>query len=405
MPANTRPDISFREFAALMAMLMSIIAISIDAMLPALGIIAGDFHLAGRNHAQYVIGTLFLGLSLGQMICGPLSDALGRKKVLYGSIMLYLAGSVICYVAPSFGWLLAGRVIQGIGVAGPDVVTLSVVRDKYAGAEMARVMSIVMMIFMMVPAIAPSLGQGILFVASWRVIFLMYVFYALGVTLWLYLRLEETLPPERRIPLTKKSYIDGVKEVIGNRACLCYMLCMATCFGGLIGYLNSAQQIFQEKYHTGPWFTLYFGGLAIVIGAASLMNAKIVDRFGMHNICVWSFSAIIAASAVFMGLHAALGDISLWGFLAYASVLFFSFGLVFGNLNALAMEPMGHIAGMASAIIGAVALGLSMVLGGVIGQLYDGTLIPTAMGFLVLGIASRILLYLAESRGLNPSQA
>lgn len=396
MSAEEQPH--SKEFAVLMALLISVVAISIDALLPALGTIAQDLHLTNPNHAQYLIVALFAGMAVGQLVCGPLSDALGRKKVLYWGIGLYLCGSVLCFLAPQFGWVLAGRVIEGLGVSAPYVSAVSIVRDKYAGRAMAKVMSIVMMIFIMVPAIAPSIGQGILLIAPWRAIFVLYIFYAVAVTGWIYFRLEETLPPGKRIPFHVPNIRNGFIEVFGNRLTMCYTLCMGISFGSFIGYLNSSQQIFQSQFGVGKMFTVYFGCLALVFGVASLMNSRIVEKLGMHYICARSFACIVAASAVFLGVNLMV-EVQLWMFLAYVAALFLSFGLVFGNLNALAMEPMGHIAGIASAIIGSVSSVMSMALGAFIGQMYNGTLIPMTLGFLVFGaLALVILLYTTSPR-------
>lgn len=384
-----------KEFIILMAALISVVAISIDALLPALGMIVEDLHLANPNHGQYMIGFLFIGMALGEIICGPFSDALGRKPVLYVSILIYLVGSLLCLFGQSFDLILAGRFIQGFGVAGPYMSAVSIVRDKYSGRAMARVMSVVMTIFILVPAIAPSIGQAILFQASWRGIFVLYVFYSIAVTTWIFFRLEETLPQEKRIPFSVKSIAAGFLEVFSNRLTACYTVCMGICFGSFIGYLNSSQQIFQSQFGTGKMFTVYFGGLALILGVASLLNARFVERLGMRNICIFSFAFIVAASVVFLGVHM-IADIKLWMFLGYAAVLFFTFGLVFGNLNALAMEPMGHIAGIASALIGATSSVVSIALGTVIGQLYNGTLIPLIWGFLVLGSLSLAIMIYAK---------
>ena len=387
---------SSKEFTLLMAMLMSIVAISIDALLPALGLIGHQFAVTDPNHVQLVIGFLFAGMAIGQLIAGPLSDALGRKPILYTGIGLYLVGSVYCYIATSFDGLLLGRAIQGLGVAGPYVTATSVVRDKYAGRDMARVMSLVMMIFILVPAIAPSIGQAILHVTQWPSIFLFYMGYAILVGAWIALRLEETLPREKRIALKPIAFLEGFREVISNRTTTLYMIAMGTTFGSLIGYLGASQQIFQDQFGVGEDFALYFGGLALVIGVASLTNSKFVVKYGMRVICLRGVAAVIVASAVFYGLHFVV-PITLSMFVGYASVLFFSFGLMFGNLNAIAMEPMGHIAGMASAIMGATSSIISLGLGTAIGQMYDGTLKPITLGFLVLGLFTLALMR-AEAR-------
>ena len=388
--------ISTGEFTLLVALMMSIVAISIDALLPALDAIRADIVMSHPNQAQLVVSALFFGMALGQLICGPLSDATGRKKVLNGGIALFLVGTVVCYFANDISTLLFGRFIQGLGVAGPYVSAISIVRDKYSGNDMARIMSLVMMIFVMVPALAPSLGQAVLWVGSWRDIFLLYVGYALLIVVWIFCRLEETLPKPHRIPMSKKGFSEGFKEVISNVPTVCYMVCMGLFFGSFIGYLNSAQQIFQDLFKTGELFTLYFGLLAIVFGAASLVNSRLVQKWGMQHLSDSAVLGIIVSSAVFLVLHLAI-EVQLWMFLSYAAVLFFCFGLVFGNINAMAMEPMGHVAGIAAAIIGATSSIMSMCIGTVIGQMYNGTLIPVTAGFFIFSCISMAILTFAKA--------
>ncbi|MDB6138488.1 MAG: Bcr/CflA family drug resistance efflux transporter [Verrucomicrobiaceae bacterium] len=379
------PTLSSKEFTLLMALLMSVVAISIDALLPALGVLGQELGVTHPNQVQLVIGCIFGGMAVGQLIAGPLSDAMGRKPVLYAGIVLYLAGSVFCYFAKSFELLLIGRCLQGLGVAGPYVTAVSVVRDKFSGRNMAEVMSLIMMIFILVPAIAPSLGQAVMHLAGWRAIFLLYVGYSITIALWIAFRLEETLPPAHRVSLRLNSFVHGLRTVTGNRTTMFYTLCMGLSFGGFIGYLGASQQIFQVQFGAGEAFSLYFGGLALVLGIASLANSQFVARLGMRFICIKAIATITLASAVFLALHFVLSAITLWMFVTYAAILFFAFGLMFGNLNAIAMEPMGDVAGMAAAIVGSASSVLSLVLGSVIGQLYNNTLVPIASGFLVLG--------------------
>lgn len=391
------------EFTLLVALLMSIVAISIDALLPALDAIRADIVLSNPNQAQLVISALFFGMALGQLICGPLSDATGRKKVLNAGILLFLVGTVICYFATDINSLLLGRFVQGLGVSGPYVSAISIVRDKYSGNDMARIMSLVMMIFVMVPALAPSLGQAVLWIGGWRDIFLLYVVYALIIALWIYCRLEETLPKAHRIPMSAAGFVTGFKEVIRNVPTVCYMVCMGLFFGSFIGYLNSSQQIFQSLFNTGELFTLYFGLLAIVFGAASLVNSRLVQQWGMQRLSSAAVWGIIISSGVFLVLLFSV-EIQLWMFLLYAAVLFFCFGLVFGNINAMAMEPMGHVAGIAAAIIGATSSIMSMAIGTVIGQLYNGTLIPVTAGFFIFACISMAILAFANAYKLKQPQ-
>lgn len=391
---DTQENTHTKEFIVLMAALMAIVALTIDALLPALGVISSDLAVENRNHTQFLIGGIFAGMAVGQLIAGPLSDALGRKNILYAGITIYLIGGVIGYCADTLELLLAGRLIQGIGVAGPYVSAVSIVRDKYAGRQMAKIMSVIMMIFMTVPALAPSIGQVVMNLSYWRGIFLLYIGYGLALVVWIVFRLEETLPRERRIPFHVKNIAAAFREVIGTRTTVCYMICAGISFGGLIGYLNSSQQIFQDQFMVGEMFSVYFGVGAVMIAIASLANSRIVVRLGMRYICFRAFAGIAATSAAFLMLQMFV-EIELWMFFTYALCLLFFFGFTFGNLNALAMEPMGHIAGIAAAVVGATSSVISMTLGTVIGQMYDGTLVPMTTGFLLLSFCAMGMMRLA----------
>ena len=392
---TTSSGISSKEFTVLVALLMSIVAISIDALLPALGIIGKELNATTANQPQLLISMLFLGMAFGQLICGPLSDALGRRPILFGGFALYLVGTIVCYQATSLEVLMIGRFIQGLGVAGPYISAISLVRDLFHGAQMARIMSLVMMIFVLVPAIAPTLGQGILFIADWRGIFELYMAYAVLLILWVAFRLKETLPKSNRIPFSKKGFYEGFKEVLTNRITASYTICMGLFFGSFIGYLNSSQQIFQVQFNTGNMFAVYFGMLALVLGFSSLMNSRIVEKYGAKTIAFKAMCAAVLASLIFLFLHSFVA-ISLWMFLIYAATIFFCFGLLFGNVNALAMEPMGHVAGIASAVIGSVSSIMSMGIGTVIGQMYNNTLVPISGGFVIMGSIAACLMYWAE---------
>lgn len=384
-----------KEFIVMMAVLMSVVAISIDAMLPALGVIGKALEITHPNQAQYIISSIFIGMAIGQLICGPLSDALGRKKVLYGGLSLYLAGSAICLASTNIGIMLIGRFIQGLGVAGPYISCMSIIRDKFSGRLMAKVMSLVMMIFIMIPVIAPALGQTIIMLSSWQYIFVLYIFYALGIMAWITFRLEETLPPQQRVPFRLSTIIAGTKTVLTNRQTIAYTTCMGCMFGALIGDLNSAQQIFQVQFGVGEMFVVYFGLQALAFGVSSLMNSRWVERLGMRYICLRALTVMSASSIIFLAIHFIV-PIQFWMFFVYGVILLLCVGLLFGNLNALALEPMGHIAGIASAIIGALSNFIAIPIGTVIGQLYDGTLIPMVTGFSILGISALVIMILAR---------
>lgn len=398
-----KSKIHFREFALLMALLMSIVSFSIDAVLPALGEVGRVFELKNNNQTQWVIIGIFSGMTIGQLIAGPLSDAIGRKRILFTGIIVYFLGSLLCFTTQSFEWFLVGRFIQGIGVSGPYVASISIVRDKYSGAQMARIMSLIMMVFMVAPAIAPSLGQLIIHFFGWRDIFVLYMIYATVVGAWVALRLEETLLPENRLPMRLQAFQDGFKEVVSNKTTMSYLLCAGFCFGGFIGYLGTSQQIFMQQFgKTGQEFSAYFAVLAGVMGIASFTNSKIVMKFGMRPICIYGFLGLCLISLTFLGIQLIGVTVAFWMFMLYACILFLLFGTLFGNLNAIAMEPMGHVAGMASAIIGAASSVLSLILASIIGQLYNGTLIPMTCGFVILcGLAFMMTVY--ENRYLKKS--
>lgn len=384
-------------FIILMASFMASVAISIDAMMPALKSIGDSLGVADANQTQYVIIAIFGGMAAGQLVCGPLSDALGRKKVLYAGLALYGLGSLVCMFSQSLAVMLAGRLLQGIGVSGPYVSAIAIVRDKFSGNEMARILSLVMTIFIIVPCFAPLMGQGILFIASWRWIFGVLLAVAILLSLWVFFGLEETLPPEKRIPFDAKDVIAGFREVFATRMTAWHMIAMGLIFGGFMGYLNSVRQIFQDIFQTGAYFSAYFGGLALIFGIASMVNSKIVEKIGMHALCRHAALVVAVSSALFLAWCAAFGT-TLIPFLCYAAVLYFCMGFMFGNLNAIAMEPMGHIAGIASAVIGATASALDISIGTLIGQMFDGTLRPLTSGFLILGVLCLVAMTLAKEK-------
>lgn len=387
-----------REFVAQMAILMSAVAVTIDAALPALGFIGHDLGTTDPNHVQFIISFIFIGMAVGQLFSGPLSDALGRKPLLFISFLLYLAGTATCLLASSIEVMLAGRLIQGIAIAGPRVTTISMVRDLYEGAGMARVMSLVMMVFVAVPIIAPALGQAILFAASWHAIFVFYLVYALLVAVYMAFRLPETLPPERRVPMRAATIISGAREVLTHRQAASYMLAFSCIYGAFVGFLSSCQQIYQVQYDKGAAFVIFFAVQAFGFGFASMTNSRIVYRLGMRFVSNLGLAVMIGTSAL-MFVLALVQPVPFALFFAYGVTLLFCFGLMFGNLQALAMQPMGHIAGMASAIIGTVSTIVAIALATIIGQSYDGTLKPVVLGFGLLGTLAWLFMRFAERRG------
>ncbi|MCP4332062.1 MAG: multidrug effflux MFS transporter [Gammaproteobacteria bacterium] len=396
---------AFAEFVILIALIISLVALSIDAMLPALPQIAADLGVVEINDSQYVISIFFAGMALGQMFFGPMSDSLGRRPAILAGFAVFALGCLLSIAAAGFEQMLVGRFLQGLGAAGPRIVSVALVRDQFKGREMARVMSFVMSVFILVPVFAPAIGQLILSVADWHFIFAMFLALALTVVAWFWKRQPETLAQENRIRFSFVGLLLDIQAISRIRAALGYTLTMGFVFGAFVGYLSSSQLIFQVQYQLFELFPLYFGILACSIGCASLLNARLVMRFGMRALSRFALNAICFLSAVFY-LYALVhdGHPPLNLLMLYLLLLFFFFGILFGNLNALAMEPLGHIAGLGSALIGSVSTLMSVVFGVMIADAYDQTVLPLVAGFALLGLAAVLAMRWTESKLAAESQ-
>jgi len=399
-PAIPSKAMPFAEFVALLALCMSLVALSIDSMLPALPQIGSFFGVERVNSQQFMITSLFAGLSIGQIIAGPLSDTIGRKRAIYAGFSIFIVGCLLSYFAVTYEMMLVGRFVQGIGAAAPRVVTTSIVRDRYEGRDMGRVMSYIMGVFILVPALAPTIGQGLIYLAGWHFIFLFFIIIALVAFAWLATRMQETLHPEDRRAFTLPVIWDGVKTVCMTRMTVCYMIAAGLVFGAFIGYLNSSQQVFQDYYDVGELFPLYFGVTALAIGVAFFVNAQLIKRMGMRKVVFGALVAMATLAALFFIFELiSHGVVPLYAFMAFIIGSAFCMGMLFGNFNALAMVPMGHMAGVASAVIGCVSLVVAVIAGGTIGQLYNQTLFPITCGFLFLSLLSMFMMYIAEVDG------
>ena len=374
------------EFVALMAMMMALVALSIDSLLPALPEIAVSLNQVGSNDIQLVISMLFLGLAIGQMIYGTLSDFIGRKPAVYLGLLLFFLGCLISFFAEILPVMLAGRLLQGIGLAAPRIISIALIRDQYEGSVMAKVMSFVMSIFIIVPAIAPALGQGVLLFANWRFIFLLLSLVAVIILIWFMLRQPETLEAENRMPFSLNRIFKAIGQICSNRVALGYTIVAGFVASMFLGFLSSIQQVF-EAYGKAEIFAGGFAVFALFIGSASLLNAKIVVRKGMRFIVNVALGILFSISLIYLTLSF-FGQLDFWVVTIFLVISLCCVGLLFGNLNALAMEPLGHVAGIGSSLVGSLSTFISVPFGILIGLSFNGTAIPLITGFLVFSLLS-----------------
>ena len=381
----TKP-LSQGEFIALIAALFATIAISIDAMLPALPEIAATLSPDAPNRAQLVVTSFVFGMGFGTLFAGPLSDAFGRKPVILVSSAIYMIAAIACFFAPTLETLLIARLVMGIGGAGPRTVSIAMVRDLFAGRDMARIMSFVMMVFTLVPAVAPLMGQGIIALAGWKAIFLVYVGFSIVIMAWLSLRQPETLAVAARRPLTVALLKDAVRELFSHRIVLVSLLAQTLTLASLFATLSSMQGIFEVRFDRAETFPLWFGFIALISMGGSVINARVVVRIGMRRVLNATYLAVLCLTVIFLVLiwGGVMPDVLAFpAHLMWSIALFAMMGLSMGNLNALAMEPVGHIAGMASSVISAIATVGSVLLAVPVGQAFDGTAVPLMTGVAV----------------------
>ena len=397
----TKPLLSQTEFIALIAMLFATIAFSIDSMLPALPQIARELTPDNVNAAQLIITSFVLGMGVGTFFAGPISDAFGRKPVIIGGAVIYALGAAAAWAAPSLEILLIARVVQGLGVAGPRIVTVAMVRDLHSGREMARIMSFAMMVFMLVPAIAPAIGALIINAFGWRSLFIAFVIFATIGCLWLGLRQPETLPPVQRRPLAVGPLLAAMREVVSHRVIVVSTMVQTLIYGMLFGTLSSTQQVFDQTFGRGASFPFWFAVIAIFAGTANFVNARLVVRLGMRYLITVALGGQVVLSVVF----AAMTALGLWpeilyfpAYVFWTTSVFFLTGLTIGNLNALALEPVGHIAGMAASLTSAIATVLAVMLAVPLGLAFDGTPVPLMIGVSVLAAGGFVLMRLIPRR-------
>ncbi|MGR3570809.1 multidrug effflux MFS transporter [Brevirhabdus sp.] len=377
------PVQSQREFVALIAFVFASVAFSIDAMLPAISDMAQALTPQAPNRAQLIITMFLLGMGVGTLFTGPLSDSFGRKPVIYAGLALYTLGAMVAWMAPTLEMMLLGRALQGLGASGPRVVALAIVRDRYSGRAMARIVSLVMMIFTLIPVVAPSIGAMMIALFGWRGVFAAFVLFALVLAVWVWARQPETLPRDQRRPLRLNPLWRALCEVLLHRQVMLTVLVQSLAFGVLFSVLASSAQVFDVTFDRAASFPLWFGGIALVAGSASLLNAALVERVGMRFLINATLRGhVLLSGAMLMGFAFGLLPPG-WQFPAWIlwqTSVFFMAGLTIGNLNALAMEPMGHIAGMAASVVGAISTVLAMLIAIPIGLSFDGTPVPLIIG-------------------------
>ncbi len=392
------------EFIALMASLMSIVALCIDAILPAISQIGLSIHNVSGSSNQLLVTMIFLGLGIGQLFFGPLSDSFGRKPIVYYGFIIFFIASIICVCAPSLEWMILGRILQGIGLSAPRTISISIIRDTYKGNYMAKVMSFVTTVFILIPVIAPLMGKFILEHYNWKGIFYVQLLISVFVTIWFWKRQPETLKPEYKVRFNGTVFIDGVKELINHKETIVFTIISGFITGAFMVYLSASQHIFENQYHLVDEFPFIFAGLAIGIGVATFLNGTLVMRLGMHKLAFVAILAFTLNAAIYVILFwTTNSNPSLYVLLIFMAIQFFTIGFIFGNIRAIAMEPIGHIAGIGAAITGFTATLIAVPIATYVGNYIDKTALPLFIGFSVFGLLS-LFLFLITKRKTSPTR-
>lgn len=394
------------EFIALAAALMSLNALAIDIMLPGLQEIGADLGVDNENHRQYVISAYFAGMAVALLPYGPASDRFGRRAPILFGLAIYVVAAIGAAFSTSFEMLLALRFIQGVGAASTRVIAVSMVRDCFGGRQMAETMSLIFMVFMVIPVVAPSIGQVMMFIGNWHFIFIAMGGIGLIIALWAAIRMPETLHPQDRRPFTLSSIGKAFAIVLTNRFSLLYTLASTAVFAALFAFINSAQQIYVGIYGLGVMFPILFAVVAGFMALSSYLNSRLVVHFGMRKLSHGALTGFMLVSGVWL-LWSLVGHLPLVPFVILFAIAMFQFGWIGSNFNSIAMEPLGHIAGSASAVQGFIQTLGGGLIGALIGQAFDGTTTPLAIGFFGLAVVALVLVAIAERGRLyrsSPSQ-
>jgi len=384
------------EFVALMAALMSIVALAIDAILPAISQIGTSINSFNATDNQLLITMIFLGLGVGQLFFGPLSDSFGRKPIVYAGFILFIVASAICVLAPSLEIMVAGRILQGIALSAPRTMAISIIRDTYKGDYMARIMSFVVAFFILVPVVAPAIGKWVLDAFGWEAIFYMQLFFALIVGIWFWKRQVETLKPEFKIPFSGSVFTNGLKEFMKFKESVAFTFISGFITGAFLVYLSASQHVFEDQYGMPEEFPYIFAGLAISIGLSTFLNGTLVMRFGMRRLSFMALFAFCIIALLYVAVFWNKANPSVPVLVAFLFVQFFCLGFLWGNFRSIAMEPLGHIAGIGAAINGFVSTVLSVPIANYIGSFVQDTVWPMFVGLAICGLIS-LLIFIAFS--------
>lgn len=392
---NETPKPSF-EFMALMAALMSIVALSIDTLLPAIPDIGASINSFDPTDNQLLITMIFLGLGVGQLFFGPLSDSYGRKPIVYLGIMVFVVASIICLAAPNLEWMVAGRILQGIGLSSARTISISIIRDMYKGDLMARVMSFVTAFFILVPVVAPMVGQLILDVAHWQAIFYLQLFLTIVVGIWFWKRQPETLRPQYKIPFSNHLFIDGFKELLRYKETVAFTIISGLVTGSFLVYLSASQYIFEDQYGLKEAFPYIFAGLAISIGLSTFFNGTLVLRFGMRRLSFMALATFCSVALLYVLLFWNSANPNVVVLVTFLSLQFFCLGFMWGNFRSIAMEPIGHIAGIGAAINGFFSTVIAIPIATIIGGFVDDRVLPLFVGLAICGLLSLVVFLLVS---------
>lgn len=384
-----------RQFVAMMASLQALQALAIDAMLPALGEMSHDLGVTNSNHRQLIVGIFLICSGLGSLFPGSLADQFGRRRVILGCLGGYIFFNLAATFTTEFNTLLVMRGLCGLSTAGLIVVTAAVIRDRFAGDKMARTQSLVSMTFMIVPMIAPTIGQAVLAVAGWRAIFGVMALLGACVMAWTWFRLPETLHPEFRQPVNLGAIAGNMRTALTNRASIGYVFGVALVQGALFGYINSSQQLVAEHFGLGDAFPLFFGAMALCMSMANLGNSRVVMRFGARRVSHAALCAYIVLAGLQLWL-AARGNETIWEFAPVMTLNMCLMAFIGSNFGSIALQPFARIAGAAASVQVFLRMVIGSVLGALIGQAFDGTARPLAAAMLLAGTLALLLVLFSE---------